>query len=290
MITTGTISAGKEECIVCGGRNRPSRLPRLVSCEACGCISAESDIPDAELALLYGDDYFHGTEYFDYVAEQDSLRRNFRDRIKTLRALVPDLGSRDLFEIGCAYGFFLDEVRGFVRSAGGIDISRQPVAYARDVLGLAAHQGDYLAFDAPHKYGAVVMWDTIEHLKRPDLFLAKIARDLEPRGILALTTGDIGSLNARLRGRKWRLIHPPTHLYYFSARTMTQLLHRHGFDVIHMSHPGNSRNLRAILHHILVIRMKRAGWYEALKPWRLLDVHLTINLWDIMFVIARRRP
>jgi len=262
----------------------------LVSCEACGCISAESDIPDAELALLFGDDYFHGTEYFDYVAEQDSLRRNFRDRIKTLRALVPDLGSRDLFEIGCAYGFFLDEVRGFVRSAGGIDISRQPVAYARDVLGLAAHQGDYLAFDAPHKYGAVVMWDTIEHLKRPDLFLAKIARDLEPRGILALTTGDIGSLNARLRGRKWRLIHPPTHLYYFSARTMTQLLHRHGFDVIHMSHPGNSRNLRAILHHILVIRMKRAGWYEALKPWRLLDVHLTINLWDIMFVIARRRP
>ena len=46
---------------------------------------------------------------------------------------------------------------------------------------------------------------------------------------LALTTGDIGSVNARLRGHKWRMIHPPTHLHYFSAETMKALLDRHGF-------------------------------------------------------------
>jgi len=133
----------------------------------------------------------------------------------------------------------------------------------------------------------VVMWDTIEHLKRPDLFLAKARSDLLPDGVLALTTGDIGSLNARLRGRRWRLIHPPTHLYYFSVRTLTELLRRHGFEPIHVSHPGNSRNLRAVLHHVLVIRMGQKAWYETVKPWRVLDLPLTINLHDIMFVIAR---
>ena len=61
------------------------------------------------------------------------------------------------------------------------------------------------------------MWDTIEHLKRPDLFVQKAAADLRPGGLIALTTGDIGSLNARLRGARWRMIHPPTHLHYFSV-------------------------------------------------------------------------
>jgi SAM-dependent methyltransferase len=262
----------------------------LVACERCGLISADVDIPDSELIALYGKDYFHGKEYFDYIAEQESLRLNFRDRIRSLRELVPDLATRDLFEIGCAYGFFLDEARNSVRSASGIDIFDEGPRYAREVLGVAAQQGDYLAFDAPKKFGAVVMWDTIEHLKRPDLFLAKARSDLLPDGILALTTGDIDSLNARVRGRRWRLIHPPTHLYYFSVKTLLELLHRHGFEPVHVSHPGNSRNLRAVLYHILVMRMQQRGWYDRIAPWRLLDLRLTINLRDIMFVVARRRP
>src|SRR5262249_21212633 len=194
--------------------------------------------------------------YFDYVAEQESLRINFRDRIASLRQVIPDLAQRDLFEIGCAYGFFLDEMRPFIRSAAGMDISHDAVRYAHDVLGVAAQQGDYLACERASRLGAVAMWDTVEHLRRPDLFIAKIARDLLPGGFVALTTGDIGSLNARWRGRKWRLIHPPTHLYYFSADTMAALLDRHGFFFVHLSHPGNSRNLRPVLLHVPPLRMR----------------------------------
>jgi hypothetical protein len=60
------------------------------------------------------------------------------------------------------------------------------------------------------------------------------SRDLEPGGLLALTTGDIGSLNARLRGSNWRMIHPPTHLHYFSVQSITSLLKRHGIDTVHV--------------------------------------------------------
>jgi SAM-dependent methyltransferase len=287
-VTTIEVTA-KPACIICGGRNGPNKLPGLVSCATCGFVSANAEISDDELSALYGRDYFHGNEYLDYVAEQESLRLNFRDRIRTLQRFVPDLAARDLFEIGCAYGFFLDEVRGSVRSASGIDISHDAVRYARDVLGVSARQGEYLAFDAPKKFGAIVMWDTIEHLRRPDLFVEKAARDLLPDGILAITTGDIDSLNARLRGRKWRLIHPPTHLHYFSVKTLLALLDRHGFEAIHVSHPGNSRNLRAVLHHIVAMRMQQKRWYDMVRPFRLLDLQFTINLRDIMFVIARRR-
>ena len=53
-----------------------------------------------------------------------------------------------------------------------------------------------------------------------------------------MTTGDIGSLMARWRGARWRQIHPPTHLHYFSKLTLAQLLERHGFTVAYAGYDG----------------------------------------------------
>jgi SAM-dependent methyltransferase len=286
----GPDAQDKSRCLVCGEAYRRSRLPGLFQCKACGFISADLDIADHELRALYGADYFHGNEYLDYVGEEESLRLNFRNRIETLKAFIPNWPQADVFEIGCAYGFFLSEIANQVGSASGIDISAEAVRFAREDCGVHAQQADYLALDLGRKVDAIVMWDTIEHLKRPDLFIAKAARDLKGGGVVALTTGDIGSLNARIRGRRWRMIHPPTHIHYFSVATASKLLNRHGFDVVHVSHPGNSRGLRFVLYFILGLQMKRPEIYAMLKSWPLFDLRVTLNLFDIMYIIARRRP
>jgi 2-polyprenyl-3-methyl-5-hydroxy-6-metoxy-1,4-benzoquinol methylase len=284
-----TSAVAVPNCLVCGGRMQPSSLPGLVQCDTCGFVSANMTLTDEEIAKLYDRSYFHGDEYLDYVAEEDSLRLNFQGRLRTLQQIVPDLRQRDIFEIGCAYGFFLDEARHFARSVAGMDISQDAIAYGHSQLGLDVRQGDYLSRDLGRKYDIVAMWDTVEHLQRPDLFIEKIKDDLEPGGVLALTTGDIGSVNARLRGPKWRMIHPPTHLHYFSASTMKLLLERHGFDVVHLSHPGISRRLRSILYYVLVWRTRKTELYNALSRWRVFDLRITVNMFDIMYVIARRR-
>jgi len=276
-------------CLICGGRMRPGNLQGLVKCDACGFVSANMTLTDEEVAELYDSGYFHGDEYLDYVAEEESLRLNFRGRLRSLQQIVPDLGERDIFEIGCAYGFFLDEARHFAKSVAGIDISQDAIAYGRGRFGLDIQQGDYLNRELGRKYGVIAMWDTVEHLKRPDLFIAKAKDDLQPGGVLALTTGDISSMNARLRGQKWRMIHPPTHLHYFSASTMKALLDRHGFDVVHLSHPGISRKLRSILYYVLVWRTRETNLYNALSRWRVFDLPINVNMFDIMYVVARRR-
>jgi 2-polyprenyl-3-methyl-5-hydroxy-6-metoxy-1,4-benzoquinol methylase len=286
---SATRANGSLECLVCGGCYVESRLPGLVRCQNCGFISADLDISDEALAGLYGEDYFHGNEYLDYVAEEESLRINFSDRLVTLKKFCPDLGRADLLEIGCAYGFFLEEVCSSVRSCTGVDISADAVNFAVSTRKVDARCADYLALQLDKHVDVIAMWDTIEHLKRPDLFVKKAARDLRTGGLLAVTTGDISSLNARVRGRSWRMIHPPTHLHYFSVATMSRLLNAQGFDVIHVSHPGNSRSMRSIAYFILALQMKRHGLYERIQKYPIFNFRLTINLFDIMYVIARRR-
>jgi len=278
-----------DACLVCGGALGPARIPGLLACRACGFVTADVRLSDAELAALYGPDYFHGEEYHDYLAEEASLRDNFRRRLVTLRRVVPGLAQARLFEIGCAYGFFLDEARGHVAAAAGMDIAEAAVAHGAARFGVDARCGDYLATPLPAPPDVIAMWDTIEHLPRPDLFLEKAAADLAPGGHVAITTGDIGSAFARFRGRRWRMIHPPTHLHYFSAATLSKLLEAKGFEVVHLSHPGVTRNVRSALYIILALKLGQPRLFRLVRALRVFDFRLTLNLFDIMFVVARKR-
>jgi hypothetical protein len=60
----------------------------------------------------------------------------------------------------------------------------------------------------------------------------EVAHDwLRPGGLLALSTGNIGSVAARLHGRDWSLMTPPWHQFYFSRRTLRRLLESVGFRI-----------------------------------------------------------
>jgi SAM-dependent methyltransferase len=276
-------------CLVCGGPLLPHRrLPALHGCPRCHFVTLAADVDDDQLKDLYGADYFHGDEYADYVSEEPELRRNFRERLATILRLQPVHERHRLYEVGAAYGFFLDEARSHYQDVAGIDISEDAAKYAQAELGLDVAADDYLAVQVD-PVDIICMWDTVEHLGRPREFLAKAAQDLRPGGRLALTTGDIGSLNARLRGRRWRMIHPPTHLHYFSRETLGSLLDDVGFDVIHVETAGNSRSLRAIAYALLVLKARQHRLYSRFEQLSFLDKGLTLDLRDIMFVVAQRR-
>jgi 2-polyprenyl-3-methyl-5-hydroxy-6-metoxy-1,4-benzoquinol methylase len=276
-------------CLVCAGAYKKATLPGLKRCIDCGFVTADLTISEEDLARLYGKDYFHGEEYRNYVSEEASLKVNFRRRIDTLKQIIPDFSKLKVFEIGCAYGFFLDEVGPDVLRAHGIDISADATEHARTVKKVDAITGNYSDHKLAPDVSLVTMWDTIEHLPRPDVFIEKAALEIMPGGYIAITTGDISALNARIRGKSWRMIHPPTHMHYFSVATLTKLLERNGFDVVHVSHPGNARDLRSILHFVLDLRLGWGGLYRRIAAWRVFNISLSLNLFDIMFVVARRR-
>ncbi|MBA3246635.1 MAG: class I SAM-dependent methyltransferase [Pyrinomonadaceae bacterium] len=278
------------KCIVCDSAVAEPLYAGILRCRECGHVFADLQLSDEQLFELYSERFFTGGEFGDYPASEPYIRRNFEARFKVLRSFLDPARHRHLLEIGSAYGFFLDHVRGHFASAQGLDITDAGVRYARERLKIDVTQADFLTHDfGAQRFDVVCLWDTIEHLRSPQFFLEKIAEQTESGALLALTTGDIGSLNARLRKERWRMIHPPTHLHYFSRQTLTRLLNSYGFDVIYDRYCGFHRSADDTAYMVLVLRHGKNRLYELLRRSRVTEFGFYLNLYDILYVIARRR-
>ena len=277
-------------CKVCGGMEGYNRIfDRLDKCRTCGFITFR-DFDEQALLDIYGDDYFAGAEYPDYVGQQDAMRKSMRRHLKQMDGYNPNRGS--LLEVGCAYGLFLDEAKTHYECVAGVDICETPIAYAKQKLGLNVQCKGFQEIDfGDQRFDVICLWDTVEHLSAPEAYLEKAAHLLNKGGMVFLTTGDIGSFNARLRGPNWRQIHPPSHLHYFSKDTITRLLNRLELEVVGIetaTYYHTAFNVFASLRLRRGIGSRIASWSLALLGEKLARrLGIWINLGDIMFVAAQ---
>ncbi len=279
-------------CPVCGceGVDILYREYSIYRCPRCTHAYYFSDGLSQEASGVYDVSYFKGEEYFDYTAEKPALSKNFKAR---LDKVLKYLGSGRLLEVGSAYGFFL-ELASAHFEVEGVEPVEEGVRHAREYLGLDVFCGDYTSRGLkPENYDVVCMWDVLEHLVSPRDVLEKISKEMRPGGILALTTGDISSLVAKARKANWRIIHPPSHVHYFSAGSLRRLLEDAGFELREIAYPGSYRSLGAVVYNVFVndLRSKdrRGPGFIYAVARALAGVAVYMNTYDIMLVIASKR-
>jgi SAM-dependent methyltransferase len=285
----GQGATGARVCVACGASAATPLYRELVTCTQCGMVYFPGPVTPDQVRQLYTEDYFRGAEYLDYLADRSVHQANFRARAAQLAPWLPR-GKR-LFEIGASYGLFLDVARQWYK-VRGCDIAAEPCRYARNQLGLEVECADFL--DVPIEHGAVdafCLWDTIEHLEDPGCYLERMADLLEPGGLLTLTTGDMGSWLARRQGPRWRQIHPPTHLWYFSQETMARTLERFGFEMVWFRHVGMARSIGQMVYSLTSLgRGSPSLLYRLCVKSGLSSLAVPLNTFDLMMVVARRRP
>jgi len=248
---------------------------------------------DFDLVTLkphYSADYFQGAEYADYLGDRAVHEKTLAGHLRRLRRYVAPGGR--VLEIGCAHGFFLEMIQPVYPGSMGVDISEIAVAYARS-RGMDVRAGDLLETEFNTSFDAVCLWDTIEHLSRPYEVMHRAAALLKPGGFLFLTTGDFGAWLPRWRGLRWRQIHPPTHLFYFTRPALQQLCNRAGLEPVRFATVTVYRRLRSALQALERLhgrspsgRLARMGL--RLLPAAVLDLGIPLNLFDTLRLVARK--
>ena len=218
----------------------------ILQCSQCGLGRAEAK--SFEPQHYYTGEYFSGGQadgYADYRGAEPVLRREFARTVDFIRRRK---SAGRLLEIGCAYGFFLEEARGYFKVAG-IEISDDAARHARK-QGLHVLTGiaEEATLSRLGMMDVIVLLDVIEHLPAPHETLSICTQHLNPGGIIVITTGDFGSLPARLVGAHWRLITPPQHLWYFTGASLARLAQRLDLHLESCEHPWKVVPVSLICH------------------------------------------
>lgn len=257
----------------------------ILKCANCHIVF--TNIPrDFDLLSIYDESYFQGGQtdgYGNYLGTEAVLRREFKKSVELLRNLTAHRPGLKLLELGSAYGFFLDEASKYFDCLG-VEVSKPAVDHSR----ARGHRviNDVLSEKTLPEVGTVdivAMFDVVEHLPDPVATFRLIDRCLNTNGLVVLTTGDIDSLSARLFGKRWRLMTPPQHTFFFSRHTLQMIFEKMNYTLEVVRRPWKVVPLSLAFYQL----GSRLGF--RLRALEKLNVFVPVNLGDTVLVVARKR-
>lgn len=266
---------------------------RYYSCNVCGMLFLhhDKDLPDS-VNKQYDSDYFKDTlknsmsGYMDYAGQSRPLRKNFKMLLSRITKYTSLDSGKSLLDIGCAYGFLLDEAKRYGMTVHGVDLSESAIDWMEKNLGINGTVG--LSSDAPNGlFDVITVFEVIEHTNDPHSFLDDLYKRLKTGGLLVISTGANDTLVARLLGKRWWYLNPPDHCLIFSMTALRKLLSTHTFELLEHSiipfHWVGLNNMLLKLARILEVRW--LGLFASKLPALSLPVfHYTTQL-----MIAKKR-
>jgi SAM-dependent methyltransferase len=172
----------------------------------------------------------HGYAHTSYLDQERALRATFQRLLRNLARR--GLTGGDLLEIGCGYGYLLDEARLFFNRRVGTEFSTRAAEIA-SATGAEVFVGGLEQIPSERKFDSVIATQVIEHVYEPLLFVKRLAGHTNPGGHILLATPDIGGVLRKLMGRRWPSFKVPEHVLYFDYQTLGSLMRRAGLKDVH---------------------------------------------------------
>ena len=172
-----------------------------------------------------------GYQNYNYVSQERSLRMTFRRFLKELKKHGIESGR--LLELGCGYGYFLDEARHYFSYLAGTELSQEAADNARKISGADVYTGDLGSLpDEVFDFDFIASINVIEHIYDPVEFLLSLKKRLVKGGRIIIATPNIGSIWYKVMKNKWSSFKIPEHVVFYSAGTLIPLLRKTGFQDI----------------------------------------------------------
>ena len=252
--------------------------------QCASCKTGQTIADEFAASQFYNKDYYEGNltdGYGSYAADKHAVITHYQHLYKYIYTELPT--ARDVLEVGCAYGFFLEAVSGKLNVIG-TDVSLHAVTQASsDIRGRVAVV-DFAHLQATHRFDIIAIFDTIEHVSDPTQLMKQTSTFLKPGGIAIITTGAFDSVHARIFGRHWRLMTPPQHLFFLTRQSITTLARESGLSIKRMSYNRKHVSVRLALYQLgRIIPWSRSVISLIPKHWC-----VPINLYDVYTIVLEK--
>jgi ubiquinone/menaquinone biosynthesis C-methylase UbiE len=241
-------------CPLCGSRapelvmhaedrlfGRPGTY-RIVRCADCS-LKYLSPRPTLEgLGAHYPDDYFiYRTEEEMSPLLRLLMRRLTEQRWSSYIARFERVRGRlapntKIVDVGCGMNDLLAALATRRGCQGvGVDFNPKVVEYVREKRKMPVYQGTlHDGRFADGEFDVVTMNEYLEHEPDPRGVLAEARRITKRGGHLAVEVPFSDCLPARVFGSRWSQLDAPRHLTHFTRETLSDMLSRSGFRMVHV--------------------------------------------------------
>lgn len=188
---------------------------------------------------------YYPKEYIQYHPRKAKItqllyRSYIQNIAKKNQSFIGNKGK--ILEVGCGCG----ESIAILSELGKWDmIGLEPIDHAIESgkkLGVDIHKGTLESFskETNEKFDLIMMLHVIEHVPNPQKDLEYAFKFLKPGGYLIGETENILSWDFQIFGRYWGMLHLPRHLFFFSAKSLTAIMEKAGFDSINIDYSPNT--------------------------------------------------
>ncbi len=228
--------------------------------------------------------------YTAYLAEEEVLKKYFRDILSQVNKLLPNSGR--VLDIGCSFGFFLEVMKARGNwQVYGVELSSEAVRGAKKRLKSKNiyHQTLEAAKFPANYFDFVTIFQTIEHVDNPLELLKEARRILKPEGVMLIATPDSGGWQAKLMGGRWFSYRHLDHLLFFNYQSLSEALNRSGFKGIRrLADPAYWHRLDYLIDKVKFyinsrFLVKSINWVKTLlNPW--LKIKIPLPLLSVVVV------
>ena len=278
--------ADSQSCTVCGKATKCSYLfeklntdicvgsIKIYQCEVCKCVYLGQYHKSFDNEL-----YTYYAKYKGETKDQVYNSLTKKSYLQVLNLLESFGGGNKILDVGCGNGSFVDAAMEQGYEVKGIELSQTAVDIAQ-AFNLPVQNIDFFSCEIEvSSYDVLSMFEVIEHLPEPVLFLKRAEQVVKPGGLIYLTTPNFKSLEQRVLGKNWSVFHRE-HLTYFTPRTLIKTISSNtNLEVLHVETRNLSAEFIATLGHLMPSFSSRESKYidnELCEPPLLSDTRTRI--------------
>jgi 2-polyprenyl-3-methyl-5-hydroxy-6-metoxy-1,4-benzoquinol methylase len=209
----------KSSCFVCGATvfqdvfgSRVVDRHRFFKCSECGTVVARP------VELQEPMDY---TEYGDYLVDDRIINKHLKSKRRYAARLLDKKGDgeRFLLDFGAGAGYFVKAARELGFRTIGVEPSAKLRTFASERLDLQLYAQ---LRDVKENFDVITIFDVIEHIPEQSQreLMSELVSRLKPGGVLVGQTPNWQSVNRLIRAEKDPAIWPPSHVSYFTPRSL----------------------------------------------------------------------
>lgn len=200
--------------------------------KGCGLQFCEPQMDDQSLAEAYSRLYYPLPKNGSRAVYESAPRSTFEQVFRNLDMRMGKSAGRTCLDFGCGNGTLCLVAREFGWSPTGIEADPQGREAASRNVGMKVYKSvnELLQLQPNAKFHLIILWQVIEHLRKPWMDLEMLRGILESDGTILIATPNAEGLKARLLGKSWDNYQNMTHFYYFTPSSLAAVLCESGFS------------------------------------------------------------